>query len=237
MRRGFTLIELLVVIAIIAILAAILFPVFARAREKARQTQCLSNVKQLNLGILMYCQDYDEQFPVLVVPSATRIDTIFQTVQPYIKNQQLGRCPSDRASFRCPNGTSIGGAFMDFSLWRAGGGPLTAHINDVSYGLNEALITIPGVSYFGAGLGTVQFASSTPLCFDGYSSTASHTYNAPGPLPFPPPGGGWYAAWRHNGGCNIGYVDGHAKVATSNTGQPWFQQGAAYNEIWGHGNS
>ncbi|PIY51745.1 MAG: hypothetical protein COZ06_04120, partial [Armatimonadetes bacterium CG_4_10_14_3_um_filter_66_18] len=59
-RRGFTLIELLVVIAIIAILAAILFPVFAKAREKARQTACLSNLKQLGLSIIMYANDYDE---------------------------------------------------------------------------------------------------------------------------------------------------------------------------------
>ena len=63
MKRGFTLIELLVVIAIIAILAAILFPVFARAREKARQASCTSNQKQIALGILMYAQDYDEAFP------------------------------------------------------------------------------------------------------------------------------------------------------------------------------
>ncbi len=63
MRRGFTLIELLVVIAIIAILAAILFPVFAKAREKARQTSCLSNVKQLILGVMQYAQDYDERIP------------------------------------------------------------------------------------------------------------------------------------------------------------------------------
>lgn len=62
-EKGFTLIELLVVIAIIAILAAILFPVFARAREKARQTSCLSNLKQLALGVLMYTQDYDEILP------------------------------------------------------------------------------------------------------------------------------------------------------------------------------
>jgi len=62
-RIGFTLIELLVVIAIIAILAAILFPVFARAREKARQTNCLSNVKQIMLGVLQYAQDYDERMP------------------------------------------------------------------------------------------------------------------------------------------------------------------------------
>src|SRR6476620_9900153 len=61
-RSAFTLIELLVVIAIIAILAAILFPVFAQAREKARQTSCLSNTKQISLGILMYLQDYDERF-------------------------------------------------------------------------------------------------------------------------------------------------------------------------------
>ncbi|NLO06641.1 MAG: DUF1559 domain-containing protein [candidate division WS1 bacterium] len=61
--RGFTLIELLVVIAIIAILAAILFPVFARAREKARQASCLSNAKQIGLAMLMYVQDYDEMFP------------------------------------------------------------------------------------------------------------------------------------------------------------------------------
>src|SRR5512142_2027300 len=62
-KRGFTLIELLVVIAIIAILAAILFPVFAQARESARTSTCLSNVKQLTLGMMQYVQDYDERFP------------------------------------------------------------------------------------------------------------------------------------------------------------------------------
>jgi prepilin-type N-terminal cleavage/methylation domain-containing protein len=66
-RKGFTLIELLVVIAIIAILAAILFPVFAKAREKARQTSCLSNEKEIALAILMYTQDYDEKFPIYMV--------------------------------------------------------------------------------------------------------------------------------------------------------------------------
>ena len=76
MRRGFTLIELLVVIAIIAILAAILFPVFARAREKARQASCQSNLKQLTLGVLMYAQDYDEKFPIATMDTGENVQDV-----------------------------------------------------------------------------------------------------------------------------------------------------------------
>ncbi len=83
---GFTLIELLVVIAIIAILAAILFPVFARARDKARQTQCLSNMKQMGLAALMYAQDYDEK-----LVTAQEFKTKWQ---PYMMNTEMFRCPS-----------------------------------------------------------------------------------------------------------------------------------------------
>lgn len=94
-KRGFTLIELLVVIAIIAILAAILFPVFARARENARKSTCISNVKQLATGILMYCQDYDEYMPFYPYGPDPWLNTWPHTIQPYIKNWGALNCPSN----------------------------------------------------------------------------------------------------------------------------------------------
>lgn len=94
-RRGFTLIELLVVIAIIAILAAILFPVFAKAREKARQSSCLSNVKQLSLAVFQYMQDYDEVLPVYWnIHNRPGPEYWYQMIGPYIKNDQIFVCPS-----------------------------------------------------------------------------------------------------------------------------------------------
>src|SRR6476660_8145010 len=100
-QKGFTLIELLVVIAIIALLAAILFPVFARARENARKSACQNNLKQIGVGILQYTQDYDENYP----PS--RVSNVFAlgqgpnpqcpwqlTIHPYVKSVQIFRCPS-----------------------------------------------------------------------------------------------------------------------------------------------
>ncbi len=92
-RRAFTLIELLVVIAIIAILAAILFPVFAQAREKARQTSCLSNEKQIGTAFLMYAQDFDEMLPLASQPATPTAWT--DTVQAYAKNYAIFRCPGD----------------------------------------------------------------------------------------------------------------------------------------------
>src|ERR1700689_4477705 len=108
-RSAFTLIELLVVIAIIAILAAILFPVFAQAREAARKTVCLSNTKQLGLGIMMYVQDYDEVYPMESwdtpaignsendLNSANYYSSVtwIWQVMPYIKNRGILVCPSD----------------------------------------------------------------------------------------------------------------------------------------------
>src|SRR5690606_36200012 len=109
--KGFTLIELLVVIAIIAILAAILFPVFARARENARRTSCLSNVKQIGLGVMQYVQDYDEMYPRAVQKneqdsglsnvsisdvsfSGDRAWLWYAMIYPYTKSSQVFRCPS-----------------------------------------------------------------------------------------------------------------------------------------------
>jgi prepilin-type N-terminal cleavage/methylation domain-containing protein/prepilin-type processing-associated H-X9-DG protein len=97
-RRGFTLIELLVVIAIIAILAAILFPVFAQARDKARSTACLSNLKQISTALLMYAQDFDETFCPSRFASATdgnRHTPWSVTIYPYTKNIGVFACPSD----------------------------------------------------------------------------------------------------------------------------------------------
>ena len=104
-NRGFTLIELLVVIAIIAILAAILFPVFAQAREKARQTSCLSNGKQIGFGLAMYVQDYDETMPTGLPHTASINGWVASSdywsrepydsqLAPYLKNDGIFNCPS-----------------------------------------------------------------------------------------------------------------------------------------------
>jgi prepilin-type N-terminal cleavage/methylation domain-containing protein/prepilin-type processing-associated H-X9-DG protein len=101
-QRGFTLIELLVVIAIIAILAAILFPVFAQAREKARGAACLSNGKQMATALTMYAQDYDERLPRVWTPNGGKDNAARDwknDIEPYVKNVDVYRCPTRRAQW------------------------------------------------------------------------------------------------------------------------------------------
>src|SRR3569833_2824505 len=129
LRRAFTLIELLVVIAIIAILAAILFPVFAQARESARQSACLSNMKQIGNGLLMYLQDFDETFPPpdygtapptsafsFATPGGQQAFTWCDVLQPYVKNLPVFKCPSDASGPFLLGGTPVPGAPLSYGL-------------------------------------------------------------------------------------------------------------------------
>ncbi len=208
-RRGFTLIELLVVIAIIAILAAILFPVFARAREKARQTSCLSNLKQISLGLLMYAQDFDERLPgtyTMVPPGPWPLVHWGQLIQPYVKNAQLGLCPSD-----------------DNPPW------------GISYGANTEVMP-DSRGDFSASIGGITYPAETLMVFDAWnSSTWCSTGNWWGVRTCSATCWGGRAAGlrndgvdisRHNGGFNAALCDGHAK---------WFKGGKAdwdYAGFW-----
>jgi len=207
-RRGFTLIELLVVIAIIAILAAILFPVFAKAREKARQTSCLSNVKQISLGMVQYAQDYDERMVPsavnvydYVAPDGTWIHIVPQSamlwmylVYPYVKNVQIFTCPS----------------YSD--NWSA-----TYYDGSCGYGKNP---------YIDISLGTIDEPASTILLTDcnyyladwdvrtdGDATSGSDNADPPRNC--------------HNDGANFGFADGHAKWLKGGTAS-WLD-GADHN--------
>ncbi len=147
MRRAFTLIELLVVIAIIAILAAILFPVFAQARDKARAASCLSNQKQIGLGVIMYTNDYDETYPMAyyyINGATSKAGYVHWTgmVEPYVKQMK-----STTSVWVCPSHALKGFAPTNFTNNNAPGGqvPQTAGVQDVqavrmSYIANELLM-------------------------------------------------------------------------------------------------
>ena len=133
-KCGFTLIELLVVIAIIAILAAILFPVFAKAREKARQTSCLSNLKQLNLAITQYVQDYDERFPN-GNPFLANTTGWASPILPYVKSNGVFTCPDDPTPLPTPPANNVvdsyamNDTFLGDGIGNGGGGASIASLN------------------------------------------------------------------------------------------------------------
>jgi len=147
-KWGFTLIELLVVIAIIAILAAILFPVFARARENARRASCQSNLKQMGLGIMQYAQDYDERYPAADwwnIENKTKYDGWINRIDPYVKSIQVYACPSDSGAMKPVwdshnNGTYVsyvGNAYHDG--WSGNSSPAKGPIGIVSVGAGNWL--------------------------------------------------------------------------------------------------
>jgi prepilin-type N-terminal cleavage/methylation domain-containing protein/prepilin-type processing-associated H-X9-DG protein len=192
MRRGFTLIELLVVIAIIAILAAILFPVFAKAREKARASSCMSNVKQLGLAAMQYKQDYDEQWPL---QGWNKYDTTTWgpanagywggEIGPYVKNKQLFICPSATLKTTC---NYIYGTYMD--------GRSDSTITDAS-----ALVWLG------------ENTSTNDTFAYGVDPSA-------GQVMYPFVAGTTRLGAPHNDGANFGYCDGHAKWAASTNFKP-----------------
>jgi prepilin-type N-terminal cleavage/methylation domain-containing protein/prepilin-type processing-associated H-X9-DG protein len=211
-RRGFTLIELLVVIAIIAILAAILFPVFAKAREKARTSSCTSNLKQIGLALVQYVQDYDEKYAFNNIdPGNTGTQRLgfALLLQPYIKNQQVFLCPSDTN----PNAAASGG-------WLNGPGNFkTSYIyNNNLSGLSMAAVVAPATTVAFA-CGSCQSNAASPYVTPTNTLKPSAWILA-GPTDFLAQGYGpatanadWGAPCeRHNGMTGLNYADGHAKV-------------------------
>jgi prepilin-type N-terminal cleavage/methylation domain-containing protein/prepilin-type processing-associated H-X9-DG protein len=222
-RSGFTLIELLVVIAIIAILAAILFPVFARARENARRASCQSNLKQIGLGIIQYIQDYDEKYPIAnsygggqpvsgaFIPAnqnnyydpSWNYGTWRAVIQPYVKSTQLFACPSSPSS-------KVGIIYRDAS------GKDVAYPDCLSYGINEYIIQVGdsnGARSFSAaginGVSLIPMAADANLqCFPDMArvlnaNTTDNPFDAPR-TPDP-------TKVRHLNGSNILFADGHVK--------------------------
>jgi prepilin-type N-terminal cleavage/methylation domain-containing protein/prepilin-type processing-associated H-X9-DG protein len=185
-QSAFTLIELLVVIAIIAILAAILFPVFAQAREKARQTSCLSNHKQYALANLMYLQDYDETFPASAYLNGACVATFYWAVDPYVKNAQIVRCPSEPEAM---------------SLQALVGAPCPNTPPFASYTVNHDLFVnafFPNPVFMR--LAGLPRPADTIMIYDG--NTAFGASNAQLQL----------VQARHQSQMNVSFADGHVKA-------------------------
>ncbi|MCS7186725.1 MAG: DUF1559 domain-containing protein [Armatimonadota bacterium] len=238
LRRGFTLIELLVVIAIIAILAAILFPVFSQAREKARQASCISSLKQIGLGLLQYLQDYDERFPpeeriwnqFSSRPScqwaATAANPFLRwpvLINPYVRNRQVYECPSAK------------------QIWYGTGRVYSRGANPCNWVLPEDWITFnqsigfnrdrlidqrlaqipePASCVYAPDAAHPEAASSVGrVAFADRCAVACGPSWSPRPPDWDRNEGFLNQATRHLRGSNITFVDGHTK---------WMQ----YSSIW-----
>lgn len=205
---GFTLIELLVVVAIIGILAAILFPVFARARENARRASCLSNLKQLGLATMQYTQDYDEKYPN--VWTGWSVDNVWLgALQPYVKNTGIYFCTSDTAIDDDSSASSNGATLTNRSVfwW----------VNHVSYGWNvSGLSQIDGSGNFtGISIAALDNASEIVMMADNggkeVDSTAQYSIQCYSPTTLEPEETVTSPSRIHLGGANFSFADGHVK--------------------------
>jgi len=221
-NTGFTLIELLVVIAIIAILAAILFPAFARARENARRTSCLSNLKQIGLGVMQYTQDYDEIYPMKRW-SGTGDSALNDTYSwrrityPYTKSSQIYTCPSNTYGTQPANDSYPGYAKLQpgdptFSRSYSINGQ-TAYINGTAIAEEYNLPT-----YHPASLSSVPDASRTIYVAEYSWRDAAVEWQDGNALNVN--GAGLYFN-GHLNTCNFLFADGHVKaMKPSATGSP-----------------
>jgi len=194
--RAFTLIELLVVVAIISILAGILFPVFARARENARRANCASNEKQQALGILMYAQDYDGRIMPSQYFQPGAHPFWWELLQPYVKSYQIFRCPDVHA----PVGFSATDKYRVYWSTYALPGLGNVDSHKVIYSLNGtplASMTEPSRTFM---IVESQFDSSYLTKGFGYYSVR-----------FDNSSGDYWNRNRHLGGTNVAFADGHVK--------------------------
>ena len=202
-KRAFTLIELLVVIAIIAILAAILFPVFAKAREKARTSSCASNLKQQALAVMQYAQDFDETHPLGRNDVG---DSWRELIQPYIKSIQVFKCPSNTATANANDDACA------ISYAVNGGYDTAAKHHDVANGYGSIAQTQ------GIGMAGIQSPASLILLCE--SKDGSWRVNISEDA-----GGAQRLFYGHNGMSNYAFCDGHVKlmkpVATATPGMLW----------------